>query len=163
MGYAVAISIAVPGGLGLLAVLDIHTVADRPGHRLLGGNGLSLGTSLHKGERPVVAVEGDAQPDFGGRDFRQGILHHLAHIGQGSHCHRRTIGIKPYKPPAMTIIARRPFRHVEIHRDSCRLPPTGCRLSWCIRSSPGLPSRWCFFRGGRSVWGRGQAHAQSGE
>ena len=64
------------------------------------GDGLRIGqgaglASLWRGEEPVVAVVGDAQPDFFRRDLCKGILRHTPHLIQRGHRHRRAEGVAP--------------------------------------------------------------------
>lgn len=63
-------------------------------HRLLvaQGDGPAAGGM---GQRPIVAVVGDAQLYLSRRDLRHGIAHHLRHLGKGRHRHRWAVGIPP--------------------------------------------------------------------
>ena len=47
------------------------------------------------GQRPIVAVVGDAQLYLSRRDLRYGIAHHLLHLGKGGHRHGWAVGIPP--------------------------------------------------------------------
>lgn len=59
-------------------------------------DGCGLGGALYEGQRPVVSIVGDAQMDFGGRDFRQGIFHDLPDFVERSYGHGRAVRVSAY-------------------------------------------------------------------
>ena len=63
---------------------------------MLIGDGRGPGLPLDKGQRPVVAVIGDAQQDLGRGQLRHGVIQNRPHIGQQRHRYGRTIGVAPF-------------------------------------------------------------------
>lgn len=92
---AVPGGVAEPGGLGSLVILDLRPLLQGQRHRGLIGDGPGPGLPLAEGQGPVVAVVGDPQVDLLPGDDGDGVVQHLAHIGQRRHRHRRAVGVAP--------------------------------------------------------------------
>lgn len=83
-------------GLDGLVVLDGDVVLDRQLDGPLVGDGLGPGDALDEGQRPVVAVVGDAQEDFFRWDLGYGVVQHRPDVGQRRNCHGRAVCIAPF-------------------------------------------------------------------
>lgn len=58
------VRVAEPGRLGGLIVLDGHTITAGQADGILGGDGGGPSLPLAEGQRPVVSVGRDTQPDL---------------------------------------------------------------------------------------------------